>query len=71
MAAKESACGTNCNWSPWKYKQELHRLSPPIRNLYKYGRVAKGGLTRYRKNHEKSSEAVGRLSKTLVISYDP
>ena len=32
LAAKESACGTNCNWSPWKYKQELHRLSPPIRN---------------------------------------
>ena len=32
MTAKESACGTDCNWSPWKYKQELHRLSPPIRN---------------------------------------
>ena len=27
--------------------------------------------TRYRKNSEISAGAVGRLSKTLVISYDP
>ena len=30
MAAKESACGTDCNWSPWKYKKNfigfLHQL---------------------------------------------
>ena len=30
--------------------------------------VAKGGITRYRKNLEESFEAVGRLSKTLDIS---
>ena len=70
MAAKKGACSTDCSWSSWKYKQELHRLSPPISNQYKYGRVAKGGITGYRKNPDESSGAVGKLSKTLVISYD-